>query len=1736
MFKQNKKIYNTFGKKAVFIGIAFAMILGAFLPIANSQLQLKDVPESENQKILINPHLNQLREDLNPSPLDIFDPWWNPDWIYRKEIIINHSKVDEDLSNFPVLVSISSDDNLSNPDQCQIDGDDIVFTDDNGIKLSHEIEFFDNSSGELVAWVKIPSLSSNMNTSLYMYYGNPSCTNQEEISNTWNSNFVLVQHLDETIGIHYDSTINSNGGTYNGSNQNLYGMIDGADGFDGSIEWIDCGNDDSLDITDEITIEAWVNRTGDGFGSYPGILSRALSTKRYQLRYRPADSQVQFFLGNGTDYYILGSDSDLSLNTWTHVVGTWDGSTMLLFVDGVQQTDIGSFNGTMSFTNEILEIGRYTESNYFQGGIDEIRVSNILRNSNWISTEYNNQYDPSSFYVIGNQEIYIPSDEPFVSDENPENNSEGITIGNVSLSVLIKDSQGDNMDVTFRTNASGTWTNIGINSSVTNGTYSQDYTFNNYGTDYWWSVNVTDSLGSGNWTNKTYVFTTQLPPTVHMFTIDSTAHIDYGCSYPVTYVFNISTESKNLKAYKCGGDNWTLLPNKNQSEIQNGIEAARFDYTSNKAYISVAFPDEFDVLILKITDENDTIVDTIYDGITKYYDNKKMAVVMTIDDWYERYHEYFMTAIDRCQLRNIWFTPGIVTVGSAVYGGTPANRTDMQNQLDEGFVEPASHSKYHLHTPYDEEQWGVQSSYDEEINGSKQNLIEDLDFPNISKRGDQEYLYAWIEPYGNIDNVVRQKLGEFKYICDRSTASSDTFSSWDDTNGLYNRVGFSISIESVRNLTTLNNKFNSVYNAGGIYHMFGHARNNDLISGDVALHLDYISNRSDVWYVGFGHLYLYHYMQEKNAINHTTTFGNLKPYLSSESPVNGSTNYPIGNVQMKIQAFDIDNNIMNITFFTNASGSWEAIGSNNSVSNGFYQQVYLFSDYSTTYWWSVNCTDGINWVNETYSFTTRPENYPPIISNPIPTDGSKNVAVGDVQLGIFVSDQDNNSMNITFRTNSTGDWIDIGTNYSQKNGTYYQIYSFSEPITKYYWSVNCTDGKTWVNNTYKFTTERITAMNPFLNGWKHRKKIEINHEMVECNLTNFPVLIYISDLDLKNKAQSDGDDIIIMDGENVANLLSHEIEYYDSGNLTLWVNVTSLSSIDNTTLYMYYGNSYVINMQDPNGVWDSDYVLVQHLSETDGTYYDSTKNENNGLNYGSNHTYDGQIDGANIFDGSSDWIDCGNGETLDITDKITLEAWVKRTGDGFGNYPGIISRTGSSYNRYQLRYKPANDVSQFFLGDSSSYTIVSSNADLPIDVWTHLVGTWDGNDMILFVNGEKQTDTGSFTGSPSLSYQTLELGRYTDINYYSGGIDEVRISNLNRSSCWIKTEYNNQHDPSGFYSFGVEENALSEIIWDVKLNFSGPNMSDTLIFGESPYASDGQDSYDLPKPFQPSYPYVYAWFDANLSEPYDKLKNDYRKYPDSEKIWDMYIVYHNGGSKNITIDWEPTDLNDTEYDNIFLKDIMAEVTIDMKIFENYTYLASSGTERHFQIICNVSSLFYYSVPLSEQWNLVSLPINESVKKDRIIVNYLGVNYTWQQAVDNSTILAFIYRWDATDQTYDYSNVFLPGECYWMYAYKNCTLWVSSRTNNDDDYLTDLYEEWNLVGLPFNRPVNKNNLTITYNGTDYTWQQAVDNGIVLGFIYGWVDNTQSYELTEILVPGKGFWIYAYYNCVLRKGGS
>lgn len=89
--------------------------------------------------------------------------WWDCNWSYAKRIIIDHTKVQADETNFPVLLHEASDTDLAA--YAQNNGNDIVFVDRwNLTQYNHELETFNGDTGELWAWVNVTSLSSTQDT------------------------------------------------------------------------------------------------------------------------------------------------------------------------------------------------------------------------------------------------------------------------------------------------------------------------------------------------------------------------------------------------------------------------------------------------------------------------------------------------------------------------------------------------------------------------------------------------------------------------------------------------------------------------------------------------------------------------------------------------------------------------------------------------------------------------------------------------------------------------------------------------------------------------------------------------------------------------------------------------------------------------------------------------------------------------------------------------------------------------------------------------------------------------------------------------------------------------------------------------------------------------------------------------------------------------------------------------------------------------------------------------------------------------------------------------------------------------------------------------------------------------------------------------------------------------------------------------------------------------------------
>ncbi len=332
-------------------------------------------------------------------------------WRYRKQIAIDAGLVSATENNFPVLINLSSDTDLR--DDAQSSGNDILFalssvdwaTGDNSARLDHEIELYTSASGELVAWVRIPTLSGSADTELYMYYGHSSCGSQENAEDVWDSNYRLVQHLSETSGTHDDSTTNDLDGTaYGGATQKATGKIGGAVDFDGDNDYVECPT------TGLPTGNA--NRTMSGWA----YIDQWSATESFFFGYGSFgsyDEVYEFYGRNSTDVLVFtqwGEDvvgSTLTQDNWHYVVAVNSGDNITIYLDG-EQDGTGTLTLNTTTSGNDLYMGRiegsYGDTRKLDGMVDEVRVSDIVRSADWIRTCYSNQVSPSTFYALGSEE------------------------------------------------------------------------------------------------------------------------------------------------------------------------------------------------------------------------------------------------------------------------------------------------------------------------------------------------------------------------------------------------------------------------------------------------------------------------------------------------------------------------------------------------------------------------------------------------------------------------------------------------------------------------------------------------------------------------------------------------------------------------------------------------------------------------------------------------------------------------------------------------------------------------------------------------------------------------------------------------------------------------------------------------------------------------------------------------------------------------------------------------------------------------------------------------------------------------------------------------------------------------------------------------------------------------------------------------------------------------------------
>jgi hypothetical protein len=1381
---------------------------------------------------------------------------------YRKAITIDHTKVSGDLVNFPVLVNLPTDASLAA--HAQADADDILFTASatawssgtTNDKLPHEVEKYVTATGNLQAWVKIPNLSSVTDTVIYMYYGNASVTSQQNKTAVWDSNTKLVQHMSQdpsgTAPQMLDSTQYANNGTSAGtmtSGDLVTGQIDGAMDFDGTDDYVDVGNGSSLDITNAITIDMWLNpQTVLPTSSIVYEQKYDYSGKQGWLVYIDANKNLYFRGGDGSSFVSKLVGTVPAFNTWNHFVGTWNGTVMTGYLNGVAQPSV-------SLNAIAYQIGTYLggvyANSWFDGTMDEVRISNTARSADWIATEYANQSKPSEFYTLGIEEVSSPVTLSSFGYRK------AITIDHTKVSgdlvnfpVLVNlptdaslaaHAQADADDILFTT-SSVTW-----NTGTTNDKFPHEvekYTTASGSLQAWVKIpnlsSVTDTViymyygnsGVTSQQNKTAVWDSNTKMVQHMNQdpsgsapqmLDSTQYANNGTSAGTMTSGDLVTGQIDGATDFDGTDDSINAGNSESLQSIGDISIDAWIKTSE-------VPSGAKRIISKddVSANRDWAVQLETSGKLTFYvwrnnviQNSGNSSVINDGKWHH------LTCVNN-GTSLILYLDGVLSSSNAVggimdndptpvrIGSTSGGGSILLGQIDEVRISNTARSADWIATEY--------------ANQSKPDEFYTLGIEEISSP-------ATLSSFGyrkaiTIDHTkVSGDLVNFPVLVNLPTDASLASHAQADSDDIL----FTTSATAWASGTTndkLASEIEKYTTANGNLQAWVKIPNLSSVT-DTVIYMYYgnasVTNQQNKTAVWDNNTKMVQHMSQDPSgsapqmldstgyANNGTSAGTMTSGDLVTGQIDGATDFDGTDDYVDVgngSSLNIANAITMSAWVkvVSAGDSYVLIKNLDSFSNIVYGWQWLSATKKMQFWTggmggssSVNSInnnvlyyvemtyDGsnINWyVNGILSSST------PFLTTLATTTGSLVFGKRNGSTPTFGGVLDEVRISNTARS---AEWIATEYNNQSKPDEFYTlgIEEVSSPAT--------------------------------LSSFGYRKAITIDHTKVSGDLVNFPVLVNLpTDASLASHAKANGDDIlfttsaIAWNSGTTNDKLPHEIEKYTTatGNLQAWVKIPNLSSTTDTVIYMYYGNSGVTSQQNKTAVWDSNTKMVQHLAESPADnvagHYDSTAYANNGTP----HNFDniatsttngtGQIDGADVFDGTDDRIDVGSGVSLKMEmSDMSMQAWVKYNGPGSsGTYRSFL-RKGGSWTTNMYLFGMYDDGDLFVrIGDSAGISTGHRGSTSLIDGQWHYVVTTIDRDSItgirLYVDGVAETGTSNPTsiGSVMDVANNLSIG---SAYIFNGSIDEVRISNTARSASWISTEFNNQSSPSAFSVLGNEQ-------------------------------------------------------------------------------------------------------------------------------------------------------------------------------------------------------------------------------------------------------------------------------------------------------------------------------------------
>jgi len=185
---------------------------------------------------------------------------------------------------------------------------------------------------------------------------------------------------------------------------------------------------------------------------------------------------------------------------------------------------------------------------------------------------------------------------------------------------------------------------------------------------------------------------------------------------------------------------------------------------------------------------------------------------------------------------------------------------------------------------------------------------------------------------------------------------------------------------------------------------------------------------------------------------------------------------------------------------------------------------------------------------------------------------------------------------------------------------------------------------------------------------------------------------------------------------------------------------------------------------------------------------DLSRYGNTGTLCGNTFWVSGKFGSALNFDGTGDYVDCGNGNSLKITGPLTICGWVKP--DNLTGSKVIASRYKTTGNQRAYMLMVSNNKVAFWIDPYGDYTNIKTVTSVKtIDTnWHYVVGRYDGTNMNIFIDGIKDSATNTVSAIYASSANN-RIGAYDSGYFFTGKIDHIMIYNRALSTAEIELLY-----------------------------------------------------------------------------------------------------------------------------------------------------------------------------------------------------------------------------------------------------------------------------------------------------------------------------------------------------------